>query len=62
MLVCPAIVHNLLGIYTQFGHEDVWTTKVWYSNMKSFYKWKNSKIYKLYSYGPSSDITCIVVV
>ena len=23
---------------------------------------KNSKIYKLYSYGPSSDITCIVVV
>ena len=30
-------------------------TEVWYSNLKSFYK-KNSKIYKLYSYSPSSSI------
>jgi len=46
MLVCWAGAHNILGICTQFIYEDMWTTEVWYSNLKSFYK----KIVKYINY------------
>jgi len=72
MLVYLVKAYNILGIYTQFRHKDMWMTIIFHT-----YYWKyilntaislsstlikfnkNSNIYKLYSYSLSSSIILI---